>query len=243
MAMTTSSLHRAPRLPAPAADGETATAIVVVDLPAQAPRWARLTKRAFDLMLASALGIVTAPILVIAVIAIRLDSSGPAIFRQVRVGAGMRRFTMLKLRTMLDDNDDSIHVAYVEALIAGEAQPIDGAFKLKGDPRITRVGRILRRWSIDELPQLWNVMSGEMSLVGPRPPLPREAALYDERTLRRLQMKPGLTGLWQVSGRCELSFEAMVDLDLEYQEAWSPWLDVKIVLRTPGAIASRRGAR
>jgi lipopolysaccharide/colanic/teichoic acid biosynthesis glycosyltransferase len=207
------------------------------------PPWARCFKRTVDLVLATALGLVAVPVLVLAMIAVSLDSRGPVIFKQVRLGAGGRRFTLFKLRTMVEGNDDSIHQSYVEALIGGQAEPIDGTFKLMTDPRITRVGRVLRRLSVDELPQLWNVLKGDMSLIGPRPPLPREAALYDAWTRQRLRMKPGLTGLWQVNGRCQRSFHEMVAYDIGYEESWSPWLDLKIVVRTPGAVLSRRGAR
>ncbi len=213
------------------------------DLECDLPACGRCCKRAVDLVLAITLAALAAPVLVLSMAAVRITSPGPAIFRQVRLGAGGRPFTLWKLRTMVDGNDESIHQAYVRALILGKAEPLDGAFKLAGDPRVTRIGRILRRFSIDELPQLWNVLTGKMSLIGPRPPLPREAALYDSRTARRLRMKPGLTGLWQVNGRCRLSFEEMVNYDLQYEESWSLWLDLKILLRTPKAILSQCGAR
>jgi lipopolysaccharide/colanic/teichoic acid biosynthesis glycosyltransferase len=206
-------------------------------------RSARFFKRAFDLVLASASLIVALPVLVVAVIAIRADSRGRAVFKQLRLGASGREFVMYKLRTMTVDNDESLHQAYIEALITGEAEPLDGAFKLMADPRVTTVGRVLRRLSIDELPQLWNILKGDMSLIGPRPALPREAALYDARAWQRVRTKPGLTGLWQVNGRCEVSFEEMLRNDLLYGDTWTPWLDIKILLRTPGAVLSRRGAR
>ena len=218
-------------------------AILHADLQNPLSRSARFVKRAFDVVLGAAALLVALPILVAAFLAIWLDSRGPAIFRQVRVGAGGRPFLMYKLRTMLEGNDESIHQAYVEMLIAGAAEPVDGTFKLSGDPRVTRVGRTLRRWSLDELPQLWNVVRGDMSLIGPRPPLPREVMLYDPPTWQRLRTKPGLTGLWQVNGRCEVSFEDMVRYDVLYGDTWSAWLELKILLRTPGAVLSRRGAR
>jgi lipopolysaccharide/colanic/teichoic acid biosynthesis glycosyltransferase len=206
------------------------------------PQWARCAKRALDVVIGT-LGLVAlSPILLIAVVAIRIDSSGPALFRQIRLGAGGKRFTLYKLRTMASENDDSAHQRYVSDLIRGEAERSQGVFKLVSDPRVTRVGRVLRQFSIDEIPQLWNVLRGDMSLVGPRPPLPREVALYDARTMERLRVKPGLTGLWQVSGRCLLSFHEMVALDVEYARRWSPAMELRILLRTPIAICSRRGA-
>ena len=205
------------------------------------PVSARFFKRTLDIAGAALLLLVSLPVLVVAVVAIRFDSSGPAVFAQVRLGSGGRRFKLYKLRTMRPESDESIHQAYVEALIQGTAAPSGGMFKLVFDPRVTRVGRWLRRLSIDELPQLWNVLRGDMSLVGPRPPLPREAECYDAQTWQRLLVKPGLTGLWQVSGRCELTFHEMVALDLRYVRSWSPWLELKILLRTPAAILSGRG--
>jgi lipopolysaccharide/colanic/teichoic acid biosynthesis glycosyltransferase len=206
-------------------------------------RPARLFKRTVDLLLAPILLLVTLPVIVAAAVAIRLDSAGPALFRQIRVRSGGRRFVFYKLRTMAVENDESVHQSYIAALIRGSAPAFDGVFKLAADPRITRVGRWIRRFSIDELPQLWNVIRGDMSLIGPRPPLPREVALYDRRSAQRLHLKPGLTGLWQTSGRCQLSFHQMVDLDLDYARSWSPWLDLKILLCTPLALLNRRGAR
>ena len=202
----------------------------------------RWVKRALDLTVALVGLVITLPVLLLAMLAIRLDSQGSPIFQQDRLGAGGRRFRLYKLRTMVADNDDSAHQAYVEALIRGEADQNNGVFKLVNDPRITRVGKFLRKTSIDEIPQLWNVVRGEMSLVGPRPPMVSEAALYDDWAWQRLQVKPGLTGLWQVSGRCELSFEDMVALDIEYSRRWSPLLEVQILLKTPKAVLSTRGA-
>jgi lipopolysaccharide/colanic/teichoic acid biosynthesis glycosyltransferase len=143
---------------------------------------------------------------------------------------------------MYRDNSDSEHQRYVAALIRGEAQRHRGMYKLTDDPRVTRVGRVLRRWSIDELPQLWNVLRGDMSIVGPRPPLEREVEQYDARTWLRLRGRPGLTCLWQVNGRCELSFAEQVELDLEYWRRWSLWRDVGILARTPWAVMSGKGA-
>lgn len=205
-------------------------------------RGARAFKRSLDVAVALAVLLAVLPVLVLAGVLVKLDSRGPVLFSQVRVGAGGRRFRILKLRTMHVDNDDAIHRAYVAALIRGDADRQDGMFKLVHDPRITRVGRWLRRFSIDELPQMWNVARGDMSLVGPRPPLPAEVELYDERALERLAVKPGVTGLPQVSGRCELTFAESVDLDIEYVRSWTVGMELKILLLTPGAVFSKRGA-
>jgi lipopolysaccharide/colanic/teichoic acid biosynthesis glycosyltransferase len=164
------------------------------------------------------------------------------IFRQPRLGLAGRPFTLYKLRTMVDGNDDAEHRAYVAALLNGDAERNGGIYKLTDDPRITRVGRMLRRFSLDEVPQLVNVLRGDMSVVGPRPPLASETELYEARDWARLACLPGITGLWQVSGRCELTYRDMIELDIEYVERWSPWLDLSIIARTPRAILSRRGA-
>ncbi len=158
------------------------------------------------------------------------------LFRQERVGRGGTRFYLLKFRSMRQDADRIVQelLAYNEA-----TGPL---FKMRNDPRLTRVGRVLRRWSLDEWPQLWNVLKGEMSLVGPRPPLPREVEQYEPWHYRRLEVSPGITGLWQVSGRSELSFDEMVMLDLYYIENWSLGLDLRILLRTIPAVFRGRGA-
>jgi lipopolysaccharide/colanic/teichoic acid biosynthesis glycosyltransferase len=174
--------------------------------------------------------------------AVRWDSRGPAIFRQVRMGANGRRFQLYKLRTMHHGNDDRVHREYVAQLITGGGQRHDRMYKLVDDPRVTRVGRVLRHFSIDEVPQLWNVLKGDMSLVGPRPPLPHETQLYSASAWRRLRVKPGITGLWQVSGRSELSFDEMVSLDVSYWRRWSLRSDLAILLKTPRTVLSGRGA-
>jgi lipopolysaccharide/colanic/teichoic acid biosynthesis glycosyltransferase len=202
----------------------------------------RWVKRALDLVVASVGLLLVGPVLLIAMVAIKLDSKGPAIFQQDRLGASGRRFRLYKLRTMKTDNDDSAHQAYVAAMIRGEAEQKEGMFKLVDDPRITRVGKFLRKTSIDELPQLWNVLRGEMSLVGPRPPMMSEAELYEDWAWQRLRAKPGLTGLWQVSGRCELTFDEMVALDVEYARRWSPLLELQILAKTPKVVLTARGA-
>jgi lipopolysaccharide/colanic/teichoic acid biosynthesis glycosyltransferase len=206
------------------------------------PVLGRILKRALDLVL-SAVGLVLAvPLLLVAIAAVRLDTPGPALFRQVRVGANGRRFLLYKIRTMRHGNDDSRQRAYVAQMIEGTAERCGDVFKLRDDPRITKVGRVLRRFSVDEVPQLWNVLKGDMSLVGPRPPLPGETELYSSRAWERLRVKPGLTGLWQVSGRCALSFEEMVSLDVRYWQRWSLALDLLILLRTPWTVLKGTGA-
>ncbi|HET7530023.1 MAG TPA: sugar transferase [Mycobacteriales bacterium] len=206
------------------------------------PLQARLAKRTIDIVGAAVLLLVTLPAVLIAAVAISLTSRGGPLFAQERVGKDGRTFRFYKLRTMVRDNDDSQHVAYVASLIRGEAPTHDGVFKLTNDSRVTTVGRFLRRYSIDELPQLANVLLGDMSLVGPRPALPREVELYDDFARQRLRVKPGITGLWQVSGRCELTFQDMVALDLHYASWWSVATDLKILARTPAAAFSARGA-
>lgn len=185
---------------------------------------------------AAAVGVIVllAPILVALALAVRLDSRGPVIFRQTRVGRNGKPFTMWKFRTMHVDADHLVHGA------ASESNAI--LFKLRADPRVTRVGRFLRRYSLDELPQLVNVVLGQMSLVGPRPALPVEVSAYDQDPRRRLAVKPGLTGLWQVSGRSDLSWEESVRLDLDYVDNWSLGRDLGIIARTVQAVLGHRGA-
>lgn len=184
---------------------------------------------------ASAL-VVLLPLLALVAVAVRVDSAGPALFRQERVGQDGRRFTMLKFRTMRPG------AAAQQATLVLSDQGAGVLFKVHRDPRVTRVGSVLRRWSLDELPQLVNVLRGDMALVGPRPALPGEVARYEPDTHRRLAVKPGLTGLWQVSGRSDLSWDETVRLDLLYTDNWSLGLDLRILLRTAGAVLGRRGA-
>lgn len=181
-----------------------------------------------------------APVLLTAALMIKLTSKGPVFFKQLRVGQHGRCFTFLKLRSMRVDNDPSVHKEYVTKLIAGKAErqasgdDSEGIYKLTNDLRVTRVGRFLRRTSLDELPQFLNVLKGDMSLVGPRPAIPYEVAAYETWHRRRvLEVKPGITGLWQVNGRGRVRFDEMVRLDLLYARAWSPWLDINILARTP----------
>jgi lipopolysaccharide/colanic/teichoic acid biosynthesis glycosyltransferase len=199
-------------------------------------------KRAMDI--AGALLMLTAclPVFAVIALAVRLTSKGPILFRQDRIGQYGRRFTFLKFRSMRVNNDESEHKAYVKQMIAGVAERVqttngESVYKLAGDKRVTPIGKFLRKTSLDELPQFINVLRGDMSLVGPRPPIPYELAAYQTWHRRRvLQVKPGITGLWQVTGRSRVRFDDMVRLDLRYAISWSPWLDFKILLRTPGAV-------
>jgi lipopolysaccharide/colanic/teichoic acid biosynthesis glycosyltransferase len=193
--------------------------------------------------------IILSPIFLAIAIAIKLSSPGPILFRQKRIGQYGVPFTCLKFRSMHAVNDSQIHKEYVKRFIAGNADAglskasNEVVYKLTADPRVTRVGRLLRKTSLDELPQLINVLLGEMSLVGPRPPIPYELEAYDVWHRRRLlEVKPGITGLWQVNGRSRLRFDDMVRLDLKYAQAWSVGLDLKILLQTPRAVFSGDGA-
>lgn len=198
--------------------------------------WRRLVKGGMDKVVALAALLFLAPVLLALALLVRVGSPGPVLFRQERVGVNGRSFTMLKFRSMVVDADRQL-----EALRADNIS--DGLlFKLRDDPRVTPVGRWLRRLSLDELPQLVNVLTGSMSLVGPRPPLPSEVAAYDSSVRRRLLVKPGLTGLWQVSGRSDLSWDEAVRLDLRYVENWSLALDLLILWRTGRAVLRRSGA-
>jgi len=198
---------------------------------------ARVTKRASDLTVASLALFVLSPIWLLIALLIKLDSRGPVFYKQERVGMDGRIFLFYKFRTMRAGTDDSRHREYQRAYINGRSDSNLGddvrpVFKLRGDERITRVGRILRKTSLDELPQLFNVLRGEMSVVGPRPPIPYEVENYQLWHRKRLDMKPGITGLWQVSGRNRLPFDEMVRMDLYYIENWSLLLDIKIILQT-----------
>jgi exopolysaccharide biosynthesis polyprenyl glycosylphosphotransferase len=198
---------------------------------------ARLVKRAFDVLAAAAALVLLSPLWVLMAVLIKLDSKGPVLYRQERVGMDGRIFLFLKFRTMRTGADDREHRDFQRRYIEGRPETNLGdslrpVYKLHDDPRVTRTGRWLRRTSLDELPQLLNVLRGDMSLVGPRPPIPYEVEAYALWHRKRLDMKPGMTGLWQVSGRNRLSFDEMVRLDLFYIENWSLWLDLKIMLRT-----------
>jgi lipopolysaccharide/colanic/teichoic acid biosynthesis glycosyltransferase len=201
--------------------------------------------RAIELALSVALLVLLSPLLLAIALAVRLDSPGPALFRQRRVGRELKPFIVNKFRTMHNGVGHETHRAFVLGLIAGEhPEPRENGprFKLVGDERVTRVGRVLRRSSLDELPQLWNVVRGEMSLVGPRPSIPYEVEHYPPHWSARFAVKPGLTGLWQVSGRSELTLEQMAALDTEYVRRRSLWLNLSILARTVPVVLSTRGA-
>jgi exopolysaccharide biosynthesis polyprenyl glycosylphosphotransferase len=206
-------------------------------------------KRIMDTVGGALALLIFAPVLLAIAIAIKLTSKGPVFFRQKRVGQYGEQFVFLKFRSMHVNNDASAHKAFVRQLIAGQAagDPSNGngqaVYKLTKDPRITRVGAFLRKTSLDELPQFWNVLRGEMSLVGPRPAIAYEVEAYDIWHRRRvLEAKPGITGLWQVNGRSRIKFDDMVRLDLRYAKTWSPWMDLKILIRTPAAVVFGDGA-
>ena len=205
-------------------------------------------KRAIDLVGSVLLLAVFSPLMAMIALAVKCGSKGPVLFRQTRVGQRGKPFTFLKFRSMKVECNPSLHENYVKQFIRGTAvrntdENGEGVFKLTQDPRVTPFGRFLRKTSLDELPQFWNVLRGEMSLVGPRPPIPYEVECYDLWHQRRvLELKPGITGLWQVNGRNRTGFDDMVRLDLQYARTWSPWLDVKILLQTPSAVFRADGA-
>jgi exopolysaccharide biosynthesis polyprenyl glycosylphosphotransferase len=196
----------------------------------------RIMKGAFDRSLAAIALLAALPLLLVIAILIKLDSRGTVLFRQTRSGKGGKPFQLVKFRSMVPAAEDLL----IDLTAADEGNGV--LFKIRRDPRVTRVGRILRRVSLDELPQLWNILAGQMSLVGPRPPLVSEVEAYGDDVRRRLLVKPGLTGLWQVSGRSDLSWEESVRLDLYYVENWSLSLDLMILARTAGAVVAGRGA-
>jgi lipopolysaccharide/colanic/teichoic acid biosynthesis glycosyltransferase len=200
-------------------------------------------KRVFDIVGASLLLFILLPVLLVVAALVAWSSPGPILYKQQRLGRDGELFWLFKFRTMIDGNDSARHRAYTHAHIRGEAQPVRGSFKLADDPRVTPVGSVLRRLSLDEFPQLLNVLFGQMSLVGPRPPLPYEVELYGPLERQRLAVAPGITGLWQVSGRSRLTFDEMIGLDLDYIDQWSFWLDLQIVLRTPVVVLLGDGAR
>ena len=207
-----------------------------------------LVKRTTDIIGSASLLVLASPLLVVVALAIKLTSKGPVIFQQDRLGQFGARFKCLKFRTMYTDNDPKIHQEYCQRFIAGRADGETASgkppvYKITNDPRVTPIGRFLRKTSLDEVPQFWNVLTGQMSLVGPRPPVPYEYAAYDVWHRRRvLEAKPGVTGLWQVSGRSRMSFNDMVRLDLRYSQSWSLWLDLKILVATPRAVLGGEGA-
>ena len=204
-------------------------------------------KRAIDIVGATAVLVIMSPVALAIAIAIRLSSRGPAVYQCTRIGHQGAPFTMYKFRSMRADTDDSLHKAYLQRLMHDMEPDADDAepemFKLEDDPRVTRVGRWLRRLSLDELPQLINVIKGDMSLVGPRPEVPYVLDIYRPEQFGRFAVLPGMTGLWQVNGRGELPPNEMLRLDVEYAENWSFRLDLSILLRTPAVVFKKIGAR
>lgn len=224
-------------------DTPSGTAIPLTERPGSNIRgFNYLIKRGFDLVCGTILAVFVLPVVGLAALAIVVCDGRTVLYRQERVGAHGQRFEMLKLRTMHPRSPDLLHREYVQQWICNDlgngsnghsASGTDHAvFKLCDDPRVTRLGKFLRRFSLDELPQLWNVLRGDMSLIGPRPALPYELELYQEWHCRRLEGMPGITGLWQVSGRNRISFDDMVRLDVEYLEHWSLASDIRILLHT-----------
>jgi len=208
-----------------------------------------IVKRSIDILGSGAIALVCLPLFVVIAIAVRASSKGPILFRQERIGQFGQSFTFLKFRSMYVDNDHKVHQEFVQKLISQEEGPAEQAggkravYKITNDKRVTQIGRFLRRTSLDELPQFLNVLKGDMSLVGPRPPIPYELAAYQTWHRRRvLEVKPGITGLWQVTGRSRVKFDEMVRLDLRYATSWTPWLDFKILLQTPLAVIRGSGA-
>jgi exopolysaccharide biosynthesis polyprenyl glycosylphosphotransferase len=233
--------HARPRMSAPTtwrapADDSTAPAILPFETPADEGAYLRAGKRFVDVLGATLALIVLAPVLLVLAIVIRITTHGPVFYRSKRIGRGGREFTFYKLRSMVKD----AHARRDHLTHLNEA---DGpVFKIARDPRITPIGRFMRSTSLDEVPQFWNVLRGDMSLVGPRPPIPEEVAQYEPWQLRRLDVRPGLTCLWQISGRSRIGFQEWMRLDLEYIRHRSLKLDLKILLRTIPAVLSREGA-
>jgi lipopolysaccharide/colanic/teichoic acid biosynthesis glycosyltransferase len=195
-----------------------------------------LLKRSFDLLVAGLLVVLLSPGLLICWLLVRTTSRGPSIYRSWRPGIGGQPFACLKFRTMYRDADQRQHE------LEAHNEKTGALFKMRADPRVTPVGRVLRRWSLDELPQLFNVLRGEMSLVGPRPLPERDFQRLEDWHKKRYLVLPGITGLWQVSGRSELDFDDLVRLDFLYLERWSVFLDLSILVKTVPAVLARRGA-
>ena len=214
----------------------------------KAKRIPLLIKRCLDVVGSLLALIVLSPLISLIAAAIKLTSPGPVLFRQTRLGQRGESFTFLKFRSMYAESNHAIHEAYIKSFISDQTDsPADGAgkpiYKLQSDPRIMPVGQFLRRTSFDEIPQFFSVLIGHMSLVGPRPPVPYEFAAYKIWHRRRLlAVKPGITGFWQVEGRSRVKFDEMVRMDIEYARTWSVWMDIKILLRTPGAVLGGNGA-
>ena len=206
--------------------------------------WELFAKRAFDFVVAAVVLLLGAPIFLLLAALVKFSSPGPVFFRQVRLGKGGEPFTFYKFRTMQHRNDDSVHRSFCEDFISGGGETEEGTslFKMVRDPRVTKIGGFLRRSSLDELPQFLNVLRGEMSMVGPRPPISYEVEHYQDWHKDRLNVTPGLTGLWQVSGRSQVPFDEMVRLDIHYITHWSLALDFKIMWKTLPVILRGDGA-
>jgi len=198
--------------------------------------WDWAVKRTFDIGVSLFVGVLLLPLWLLVALAVRLESRGPVFFRDRRIGVGEREFGMLKFRTMVAGADT------LQAGLEAENEAGGALFKIRDDPRVTRFGRVLRRLSLDEIPQIVNVLQGEMSLVGPRPLPLRDYALLEENHKARYAVLPGMTGLWQISGRSGLTYDDLVRLDLTYLENWSIWLDITIIAKTIPAVLTRRGA-
>jgi lipopolysaccharide/colanic/teichoic acid biosynthesis glycosyltransferase len=222
---------------------ETARPVI---LPADTPRVSDIMMRALDIVVAGTLLLLLSPLLLVVALLVKRDSPGPALFRQRRLGKDLQPFRVCKFRTMDDGASPEAHKAYVEQMIREDEADESGVpkpmLKLQRDPRITRIGAFLRKTSIDELPQLWNVLVGEMSLVGPRPPIQYEVDAYPARAFRRFAVRPGVTGLWQVSGRSLITFAEMIELDTEYVERRSLLLNLKIIFLTVPTVLGAKGA-
>ena len=209
---------------------------LIESVPAPLSGGGLILKRATDIVLSYAFIIILSPVFILSALAIAIDSGFPVFYRQTRLGRGNNPFRIYKFRSM------RLGAHSEKSAISNLNESKGALFKIRYDPRITRVGRILRRWSIDELPQLFNVLSGEMSLVGPRPPLPEEVEEYSRRDFKRLHTTPGVTGVWQISGRSNLGFDEMVKLDLYYVDNWSIWMDLAILMLTPSVVINGSGA-
>ncbi len=209
---------------------------LIESVPAPLSGWGLALKRATDLVLSSIFIALFSPVFILTALAIVIDSGFPVFYRQMRLGRDNNSFKMLKFRSM------RIGAHKEKAALSHQNESNGLLFKIKNDPRITKTGKFIRRWSIDELPQLFNVLSGEMSLVGPRPPLPEEVEEYSRRDFKRLHTTPGVTGVWQISGRSNLGFDEMVKLDLYYVDNWSIWMDLAILMLTPSAVIEGSGA-
>lgn len=226
------------------------SALFYPDLPGHKRRaFSLFFKRAMDII-GGATGILLfLPLFIVLPVCIKMTSKGPVLFKQERIGQHGKKFTFLKFRTMTAGNDPTIHQEYIKKLIREQKsyekdpEKRPGVYKISNDPRVTPIGRFLRKTSLDELPQFFNVLKGEMSLVGPRPPIPYEVENYELWHLRRvMEIKPGITGLWQVNGRSSTSFDEMVRLDLKYAREWTLWMDIRILLKTPWAVIAGKGA-